>query len=194
MTDDAFLQDKNIPSGKDTSDTPVELEKPKNFTAIPLEVFDVIDSYHLACLRQSNSDGAKHIKVREILLNTKYMFQTGRNYDNMWIQHTASSVRELCCWLDIQHMQDSYVSLSHLNPDLIQSWSTYLNSIKNFLSSLVHHKHHNLVGHFHKAYPDLNYGNKSPEVFYENIDKHLEKACIDLTYFFYEIYLTHVKT
>lgn len=189
------LQDNQIQGSAISVELPVEVlpnQKPLKFVDVPDEVVSSFSTYMQVVLNMS--EGTKHqtIDVKKVIENAKNMFRDGARYnDDLWMHHTAASIREIIDFINIEG-EDFYKAHSSIPPyatdQNIKDQLDKIVSIRSYLSDIVHFVPGNRLGIIHKLYPGDGYGTMRKEKFFEEEDKTFEKVCIDLVYILNDIF------
>lgn len=84
-------------------------EKARSYNLIPKDIFKKIDAYLKPIILTASKN--RKINVENILENTEFMFMCARHKDNMWIQHCASSFREILVFVYPDHFHAAYQNI-----------------------------------------------------------------------------------
>lgn len=113
------IKDNLIGEGLSVEEVVVPHQKPDKFIDIPIEVLKNVSIYMDVVIKRVASQ--KCLEIDQILKNTKNMFSNGIKYnDELWMQHTAASIREIICLVKLETAFSScYKSIPEYNSNLI---------------------------------------------------------------------------
>jgi len=170
-------------------------QKPEKFIDIPDTVITSFSTYMQVVLNMS--DGTKHqsIEVKKNLENAKNMFRDGVKYnDNLWMQHTAASMREIVGFVNIDG-EDFYKAHSSIptyaTDQTIKDQLDRIISIRSYLSDIVHFVQGNRFGIIQRLYPNDGYATMRKEKFFQDEETTFEKVCIDFVYILNDIFVKY---
>lgn len=157
-------------------------EKPINFSRIPDEVIKRVDLYLTPVIYEATKN--REVDIEAILNNTKEMFSQGRNYydKDYWIQHCASSFREILVFLEPLHFSNAHKNIPEPNQPEVEKAFIFLNNSTSYLSSVIHHRPAQLMGDAEKLYPNQGFGQMKRIDFLKQEAVFLERVCIDTVY------------
>jgi len=157
-------------------------EKPNNFSRIPDDVIKKVSLYLAPVIYQATPN--REVDIEAILNNTKSLFVNGRNYydKEFWIQHCASSFREILVFVEPLHFNNAHKNIPDSNQPEIEKVFTFLINSIAYLSTVVHHRPAQLIGDAEKLYPNQGYGQMKKEDFINQQANFLERLCIDVVY------------
>ena len=166
--------------GLSTTPPLLPFEIPSRFIDIPDTVINIISRY-MNVVIESGTPG-REVNIKKILNNAKMMFRDGIKYnDELWLQHCASSIRELIDFLQPENYRDAFSSIPKVDTDpKVESIFNFLNKAKTYLSDIVHFREAVKLGNFEKLYPGQGYGQIKKDAFLKQEDKYFEKVCIDI--------------
>lgn len=170
-------------------------ERPSKFTDIPDAVIASFSTYMQVVLNMS--DGTKHrsVDVKKNLENAKNMFRDGVKYnDDLWMQHTAASIREVICFVNVdgEDFYKAHKSIpTYATDQTIKDELDKVISIRSYLSDIVHFAQANRLGLMHKLYPMDGYGTMRKEKFFKEEEATFEKVCIDFVYILNDIFVKY---
>lgn len=170
-------------------------QKPEKFTDIPDAVIISFSTYMQVVLNMS--EGTKHqsVDVKKNLENAKNMFRDGVKYnDDLWMQHTAASMREIVGFVNIAG-EDLYKAHSSIpiyaTNQTIKDQLDRIISIRSYLSDIVHFVQGNRFGIIQRLYPNDGYATMRKEKFFQDEEITFEKVCIDFVYILNDIFVKY---
>lgn len=188
-------QDKELEkrSGLSVAEGPVlPFQKPKQFIHIPETVIDRVSMYMTPIIYKANSSFSnREVDVKAILSNAKNMFRDGiRHNDNLWMQHCASSIREIINFVEPEHFSEAHINIPRYPDPQVEEVINFLIGARSYLSSIVHFRPNQRVGDAEKLYPKQGYGQVDKEVFLNSEVDFFERVCIDIVYTLDHIFRT----
>lgn len=192
------LQDTEIQNSGISVDLPKDIlpnQKPDKFFDIPDKVVDTFSTYMQVVLKMSDNTKHQDIDVKKNIENAKNMFRDGvKNHDDLWMQHTAASLREIVGFINIDG-EDFYKAHSSIptyaTDQTVKDQLDKVISIRSYLSDIVHFVPGNRLGIMHGLYPNDGYGTMKKEKFFKEEEAHFEKVCIDLVYIINDIFVQY---
>ncbi len=170
-------------------------QKPEKFVDIPDAVITSFSTYMQVVLNMS--EGTKHqsVEVKKNLENAKNMFRDGVKYnDDLWMQHTATSMREIVGFVNIGG-EDFYKAHSSIptyaTDQTIKDQLDRIISIRSYLSDIVHFVQGNRFGIIQRLYPNNGYATMRKEKFFQDEETTFEKVCIDFVYILNDIFVKY---
>ncbi len=176
------LQDNSIEAGLSVDTNVLPFEKPERFINIPDLVIKNVSMYMTPVIY--NATPGREVNIEKILQNAKAMFRDGRNYydKNYWIQHCASSVREILVFVEPQHFKLAHQNIPEYSDPSVEKVFSFLMQTTNYLSSVIHHRSNDRMGDAEKLYPTQGYGQLSKDDFIKDEAIFFERVSIDLVY------------
>ncbi len=147
------LQNNLMPDGLPVKNIIVTHEKPERFVDIPNNIIHIVSVYMNVVLKRTAKQ--KEVDTRKLIINAKSMFSNGIRYkDDLWMQHTASSLREIVCFVDLNNgFNLSFKSVPAYESDqLIKETIDKLRNIKSYISDVVHFVKNPRLGYVDKIY------------------------------------------
>lgn len=164
-----------------TEGPPLPFEKPEQFIYISDDVIRDVSRYMAIVI--STATPNRNVDVKVILENAKNMFRDGvRHHDNLWMQHCASSMREILSFVEPGHFNQAYQSIPSPTDPNMERVFRFLIRANTYLSSIVHFRESAKVGDADNLYPNQGYGQKDHDEFLGNEQEFFEKVCIDIIY------------
>jgi hypothetical protein len=176
---DNLLEGKGIPVEEKVI---FPFEKPTNFNRVSDEIVKRISLYLAPVIYEATKN--REVNTEAILNNTKALFTNGRYYydKEYWIQHCASSFREILVFTEPLHFNNAHKNIPDSNSPEVEKAFVFLMNSVSYLSSVVHHRPSQLMGDAEKLYPGQGYGQMNKEVFLKQEADFLERLCIDIVY------------
>lgn len=170
-------------------------QKPEKFTDIPDVVVTSFSTYMQVVLNMSEGTKHQNIEVKKNLENAKNMFRDGVKYnDDLWMQHTAASMREIVGFVNIDG-EDFYKAHSSIptyaTDQTIKDQLDRIISIRSYLSDIVHFVQGNRFGIIQRLYPNDGYATMRKEKFFQDEETTFEKVCIDFIYILNDIFVKY---
>jgi hypothetical protein len=170
-------------------------QKPENFFDIPDVVINSFSTYMQVVLNMS--EGTKHrtVDIKKNLENAKNMFRNGVKYnDDLWMQHVASSIREIICFVNVDgddfHKAHSSIPTYSTDQSIKEQLDRII-SIRSYLSDIVHFAKGNRFGIIQRLYPDGGYGTMQKEKFFQEEESTFEKVCMDFVYSLNDLFVEY---
>ncbi|OGJ54782.1 hypothetical protein A2880_03345 [Candidatus Peribacteria bacterium RIFCSPHIGHO2_01_FULL_49_38] len=170
-------------------------QKPEKFIDIPDAVITSFSTYMQVVLNMS--EGTKHqsVEVKKNLENAKNMFRDAVKYkDDLWMQHTAASMREIIGFVNIDG-EDFYKAHSSIptyaTDQTIKDQLDRIISVRSYLSDIVHFVQGNRFGIIQRLYPNDGYATMRKEKFFQDEETTFEKVCIDFVYTLNDIFVKY---
>lgn len=192
------LQDNQIQGAAISVELPAEVlpnQIPTKFSDIPDTVITSFSTYMQVVLNMS--EGTKHqsVEVKKNLENAKNMFRDGVKYnDDLWMQHTAASMREIIGFVNIDG-EDFYKAHSSIptyaTDQTIKDQLDRIISIRSYLSDIVHFVQGNRFGIIQRLYPNDGYATMRKDKFFQDEETTFEKVCIDFVYTLNDIFVKY---
>lgn len=159
---------------------------PQKFFDIPDEVITSFSTYMQVVINMSDRTKHRNVHVKNILMNAKNMFRDGVRFnDDLWMQHVASSIREIIDFLNIPG-EDFYKAHKgiplYATDQEIRDQLDRIISIRSYLSDIVHFAEGNRFGLIQLLYPNEKYATMRKEKFFQEEEDTFERVCIDLVY------------
>ena len=192
------LQDNQIQSGGISVELPTDVlpnQRPEKFFDIPDSVLNSFSTYMQVVLNMSEKTRHQAVDVKRNLENAKNMFRDGVKYnDDLWMQHTAASIREIIGFVNIDG-EDFYKAHSSIptyaTDQTIKEQLDRIISIRSYLSDIVHFVPGNRFGIIQRLYPNDGYATMRKEKFFQDEETTFEKVCIDFVYSLNDIFVKY---
>lgn len=183
--------EQGIPVPTEAADL-LPFEKPRSFKNVPDDVVRIVNLYLPAVIEIATPGDGRNVEITKIVNNARNMFRGGvRHHDDLWIQHCASSIRELVDFLQVEHFNQAHQSIPPATDERITKAVVFIINAKSYLSSIVHFRDASKVGQLEKLYPEDGFGEKTTAEVVQDEEQYFEMVCIDVVYTLYHIFSTY---